>query len=44
MSRAVLLDNISHKDLRVRTGYSAEFGDKVNNALIFPTEFAFAQR
>jgi hypothetical protein len=44
MTRAVLLDNISHKDLRVRTGYSAEFGDKVNNALIFPTEFAFAQR
>jgi hypothetical protein len=44
MSRAVLLDNISHKDLRVRTGYSAEFGDKVNNVLVFPTEFAFAQR
>lgn len=44
MSRAVLLDNIAHQDLRVRTGYSAEFGDKVNSALIFPTEFAYAQR
>ena len=44
MSRSVLLDNIAHQDLRVRAGYSAEFGDKVNNALIFPTEFAYAQR
>ena len=44
MTRFVLLDNIAHKDLRVRTGYSAEFGDNVNNVLIFPTEFAFAQR
>ena len=40
MTRFVLLDNIAHKDLRVRTGYSAEFGDNVNNVLIFPTEFA----
>ena len=39
-----MLDNIAHKDLRVRTGYSAEFGDNVNNVLIFPTEFAVAQR
>lgn len=44
VTRFVLLDNIAHKDLRVRTGYSAEFGDNVNNVLIFPTEFAFAQR
>lgn len=44
MTRAALLDNIAHKDLRVRTGFSAEFGDNVNNVLVFPTEFAFAQR
>jgi hypothetical protein len=44
VSRTVLLDNIAHQDLRVRTGYSAEFGDKVNSALIFPTEFTYAQR
>lgn len=44
MSRSALLDNVAHKDLRVRTGYSAEFGDSVNCALIFPTEFAFVQR
>ena len=44
MTNKVLLDNVTHKDLRVRTGYSAEFGDNVNNVLIFPTEFAFVQR
>lgn len=44
MTNAVLLDNVSHKDLRVRTGYSAEFGDNINTALIFPTEFTFIQR
>jgi len=44
MTNAVLLDNVAHKDLRVRTGYSAEFGDNINLAPIFPTEFAFAQR
>lgn len=44
MTNAVLLDNVSHKDLRVRTGYSAEFGDNINTALIFPTEFIYIQR
>jgi len=44
MTNAVLLDNVAHKDLRVRTGYTAEFGDNINLAPIFPTEFAFAQR
>jgi len=44
MTRTVLLDNVTHQDLRVRTGYSAEFGDNVNCVLIFPTEFAYAQR
>jgi len=44
MTNAVLLDNVAHKDLRVRTGYAAEFGDNINLAPVFPTEFAFAQR
>lgn len=44
MTNTVLLDNVTHKDLRVRTGYSAEFGDDINMTLVFPTEFAFVQR
>lgn len=44
MTKTVLLDNVTHKDLRVRTGYSAEFGDNINSALIFPAEFAHVQR
>ena len=44
MTNKVLLDNVTHKDLRVRSGYSAEFGDEVNNTPVFPTEFALVQR
>ena len=44
MTNQVLLDNVSHKDLRVRTGYAAEFGDNLNKVLVFPTEFAYVQR
>ena len=44
MTNTALLDNVAHKDLRVRTGYSAEFGDNVNHVLIFPTEFVYVQR
>jgi hypothetical protein len=44
MTRTVLLDNIAHQDLRVRTGFSAEFGDNVNSVLVVPTEFVFVQR
>jgi len=44
MTNAVFLNNVAHKDLRVRTGFSAEFGDSVNTAPVFPTEFAFVQR
>ena len=44
MTRNVLLDNVAHKDLRVRTGYSAEFGDSINSVLVFPTEFVHVQR
>jgi hypothetical protein len=44
MTNQVLLDNVTHKDLRVRTDYSADFGDAVNNVMVFPTEFIFVQR
>lgn len=44
MTNTVLLDNVKHHDLRVRTGHSAAFGDAVNLALVFPTEFVFVQR
>jgi hypothetical protein len=44
MTNTVLLDNVTHKDLRVRTGYAAGFGDNINLALVFPTEFVFVQR
>jgi hypothetical protein len=44
MANTVLLDNVTHMNLRVRPGYSAEFGDSVNSVLVFPTEFAYVQR
>lgn len=44
MAQNVLLNNIAHRDLRVRTHYSAAFGDNVATAMIVPTEFAELQR
>jgi len=44
MKKAVMLDNVTHKEVRVLTGFSAEFGDNINLAPIFPTEFTFVQR
>lgn len=44
MPTTVLLDNIAHKDLRVKTRHSAEFGDDANSVLVFPTEFVYVQR
>ncbi len=44
MSQAVLLDNVAHPDLKLITRYSAALGDKVNLALVVPTEFAEVQR
>jgi SapC len=44
MTRPVLLNNITHKDLRVITRYGAEFGDNIGTALTFPTEYADVQR
>ncbi len=44
MTNAVLLNDIDHRDLRVVTRHGAEFGDNVNQVLIFPTEFEDIQR
>jgi hypothetical protein len=44
MTEHVLLNNIAHKDMRVITRYSAEFGDNVQTVLTFPTEYADIQR
>jgi hypothetical protein len=39
MTKNVLLNNVDHKDLRVITTRSAEYGDDVMFALTFPAEF-----
>ncbi len=39
MATLQLLNNITHKDLRVQTHYSADFGDNISSVLVFPTEF-----
>jgi hypothetical protein len=44
MTTHVLLDNITHKDLRIRQQHGAEFGDNVGTVPAFPTEFADVQR
>jgi hypothetical protein len=44
MTNTVLLDTIAHADLRFATGYGAEFGDAVNQCVVFPTEFDAVQR
>lgn len=43
MAKGVLLNNIDHKDLRVITTRSAEYGDDVMLALTFPAEFRSIQ-
>lgn len=44
MARHVLLNNVEHKNLRVITRHSAEFGDNVGNVVVFPTEYRELQR
>jgi SapC len=44
MTNTVLLDNVRHKDLRVRTGFAAEFGDSISSCVVFPTEFVHVHR
>jgi hypothetical protein len=44
MPKHVMLNNITHKDLRVITRQAAEFGDNVGTVMTVPTEFAELQR
>lgn len=44
MASYTLLNNISHKDLKVINRFSASFGDNVASTLTFPTEFSDVQR
>lgn len=44
LGQHVLLNNVDHHDLRLITRYGAAYGDSVNQALIFPTEFQDIQR
>lgn len=39
MAKAVLLNNVDHKDLKVDARLRATYGDSVNRALAFSTEF-----
>lgn len=44
MGQHVLLNNVDHHDLRLIMRRGAAYGDSVNQALIFPTEFEDIQR
>lgn len=44
MTNSVLLNNIDHKDLKVVTTKSAEYGDCIGSTLTFPTEYEDVQR
>ncbi|MYM70254.1 peptidase [Pseudoduganella sp. FT55W] len=43
MTKAVLLNNLEHRDVRVITRRGAEFGDNVMSAVTFPSEFRDVQ-
>ena len=44
MSRIELLDNLSHKDLRVNPLFAKELGDNIASTITFVTEFAEVQK
>lgn len=44
MTKTALLNNIDHQNLKVITRHSPEFGDNVNQTLVFPTEYGEIQR
>ncbi|HEU4625330.1 MAG TPA: SapC family protein [Steroidobacteraceae bacterium] len=44
MARHEMLNNVTHKDLRVITRHAAEFGDNLGSVLTFPTEYGDVQR
>jgi hypothetical protein len=44
MARHAMLNNVTHKDLRVVTRFGAQFGDNVGTVVTVPTEYADVQR
>ncbi len=44
MANHDILDNKNHKDIKVITHFDGKFSEKINSALIFPTEIKAAQR
>jgi hypothetical protein len=44
MGRHVMLNNVTHRNLRVITRHAAELGDDVGSVLTFPTEYGDVQR
>ena len=44
MPKHVMLNNVTHKNLRVITRHGAQFGDSVGTVMTFPTEFGDIQR
>lgn len=44
MARYEMLNNLAHRDLRVATGFGAEYGDAVGMVPAYPSEFAELQR
>ena len=44
MGQHVLLNNVDHHDLRLIGRHGADLGDAVNQALVFPSEYAEIQR
>ncbi len=44
MTNKVLLNNVDHQDLKVVVRHSAAYGDGINQALVFPTEYEALQR
>lgn len=44
MSTTARIDNVAHANLRLHPGSGAQFGDAVNQALLFASEFEAAQR
>lgn len=44
MARYELLNNVTHKDLRVITDFGRQFGDDIGMVLAFPSEYAELQR
>jgi hypothetical protein len=44
MTNNVMLNNVSHSDLKVITEYSAKYGDNIGTVQVFPSEFEALQK